>query len=393
METPSSKPILGVWSMDTVYELLNDMLCFEFMRSIMVRMKNHEAKAYVSAFLKFYAPVFVHELVGALDKLGIVPKSEQCSLDVQNFIKTERQRALKDVIANSTRAPNAVKEMGLDFSQEVYDINVIVHDKTLLDTNFGTYTDPLENIDLWNKLFATPKGLLSVFAKAFSERNSALDLHAIWQAIEDELDTYAHRADEALSCKRYSYSSCRLFKSAPELTLNDRIFILYRFCLISSASIVPNIIPSLLLKLGEESIVDTARFFRKYRALVIEILRPEYKALSTPFTDKILADLETDVTEKSFFSLNRSIRNNVHYETTNVLSDEQITIVDRYQSVYLDTVMKHFMSCMTIDIDKQCLSVTAYFNACMDKGMSKEDVSRHALLRYIVYRLTGKLIK
>jgi hypothetical protein len=48
---------------------------------------------------------------------------------------------------------------------------------------------------------------------------------------------------------------------------------------------------------------------------------------------------------------------------------------------------------MTIDIDKQCRSVTAYFNACMDKGMAKEEISRHSLLRYIVYKLTGKLIK
>ena len=148
MNTSSDKPILGVWSLDTVYELLNDMLCFEFIRSIMVRMKNHEAKAYITSFLKFFAPVFVHELVNALDKLGIVSKSEQLSPAIEDFIYKERQRALKDVITKSTRAPAAVKEMGLDFSEETYDINVVIHNNALLDTNFGMYTDPLENVDV-----------------------------------------------------------------------------------------------------------------------------------------------------------------------------------------------------------------------------------------------------
>lgn len=393
MHESSEKTVMGIWSMDTVYELVNDMICFEFIRSIMVRMKNIEAKAYVTSFLKLLAPVFIHELVTALDKLNIVSKADQMSPDVLRFINQERQRALKNVITRSPRATTAVNEMGLDFSREMYDINIITRNGDLLDTNFESFTDPIEKTDLWNRMFATPKALLSVFGDALSQHTSSLDIHDLWLAIEDELPEFARRADQYLSCIRYSYSSCRLFRSAPELTIDDRIFILYRFRLVSSAQIIPDLIPSLVLNIGGINIIDTAKFFRKYKALVIELLGSQLKEPPTDFTAGIRKDLETEIVDTSFFRLNRSVRNNLHYETTHILSNVEISLVDNYQSVYLNVINRHFSSRLDVHIDKECQQVTKYFRACMDKGMSPDEIAQHSYLRYLVYTFTGKLIK
>lgn len=383
---------LDTWSMDTVYELMNDIVCFEFIRSIMERMENTEAKGYINSYLKLFAPVFIHELINALDKLGVVPKTDQLAPSVQRFINQERQRALKNVITKSPRAESAVKEMGLTFSHEVYDINVVVGNGALMDTNFELYADPLENIDLWNQMFVTPRALLSVFAEAFLQ-HSTFDLHEIWHTIEGELAVLAQRVDRSLPCSRYSYPSCRLFKTAPELTLVDRVLILYRFRLVSSAKIVPEVIPPLSLEIGGVKAVDTTRFFRKYRALVIEIFGQQFKEPPTGFTAKIIEDLEKRIDDKSFFRLSRSLRNNLHYEATNSLTSDEIELVDRYQMIYLTTLIAHFTAYLTVDIDKECCQVTAYFKACRDRGMSKEEIDRHSYLQYLVYTLTGKLFK
>lgn len=393
MHESSEKTVMGVWSMDTVYELVNDMVCFEFIRSIMVHMQNIEAKAYVTSFLKLLAPVFIHELVIALDKLNIVSKADQMSPEVLRFINQERQRALKNIITRSPRAVTAVNEMGLDFSHEMYDINVITRDGNLLDTNFESFTDPIMNTDLWNRMFATPKALLSVLGDALLQYNSPLDIHCLWSAIEDELPEFAQRVDRHLSCTRYSYPSCRLFQSAPELTIDDRILILYRFRLVSSAQIIPDLIPSLVLDFGGIKIIDTARFFRKYKALVIELLGAQFKEPPTDFTIGIRKDIETEVVDSSFFRLNRSVRNNLHYETTHILSNEEVALVDHYQSIYLNVIIRHFSSRLVVKIDKECQQVTAYFKACMDKGMTPDEIARHSYLRYLVYIFTGKLIK
>lgn len=383
---------LDVWSMDTVHELMNDMVCFEFIRSIMERMENIEAKGYINSYLKLFAPIFIHELVNALDKLGVVPKADQFSPAVQRFISQERQRALKNVITKSPRAESAIKEMGLNFSHEVYDINVVVRNGALMDTNFELYADPLENVDLWNQMFATPRALLSVFAEAFLQHFS-FDLREIWHTIDGELARLAQRVDNNLSCTRYSYPSYRLFKTASELTSSDQILILYRFRLVSSARIIPEVIPPLSLAIGGVEAVDTSRFFRKYRALVIEILGQQFKEPHTEFTSKIIEALEQKIDDKSFFRLSRALRNNLHYETTNILTHEETELVDRYQNVYLATIIELFSACLNVDINKECLQVTAYFKACMDRGMSKEEIARHSNLRYLVYTLTGKLLK
>lgn len=50
------------WSLDAVAEIIGDLFCFDWILEIKRRMKNDEAKAYVSNFLRILAPIYVHEI-------------------------------------------------------------------------------------------------------------------------------------------------------------------------------------------------------------------------------------------------------------------------------------------------------------------------------------------
>lgn len=393
METPTKATSLNNWSMEAIFEMVNDMVCFQFMFDLMHRIKNIEVKGYMTSFLKLLAPIYMYELICTLDKIGAISRKDTIADPVWNFIDRERQRAVKSIITKSSRAKKAVNEMGIDFSHEIFDMNIVVSGTSLLDMNYEQYADPVDNRELWDQLFATPKALLSAFSSALSRSGFQFDFLNVMESLDEHLTEISQKLEQQLNCMRYTYSSCRLFRNATGLTEGDRILILYRHRLTLSATIIPDIIPNFSMTIGDINLVDIAKFFRKYKAIVIEILGLQFRQESTPFTSEIMSKLSALITESSFYSLNRAIRNNLHYETNHILSTEELNIVDHYQDVYLGTVIQYFNSYLTIDIDKRCRKATNYFKACMDKGWSKEEIDHHSFLRYLFFCLTGKLIK
>lgn len=393
METPTKATSLDNWSTEAIFEMVNDMVCFHFMLELMRRIKNIEVKGYVSSFLKLLAPIYIYELVCTLDKIGAISRKDTIATPVWEFIDRERQRAVKNIITKSSRAEDAVNEMGIDFSREIYDMNIVVSGTSLIDMNYEQYADPVDNRELWDQLFSMPQALLSAFSSALARAGFQFDFLNVLGSLDEHLTEIAQKMEQHLNCTRYTYPSCRLFSNAKGLTEGDRILILYRHRLTLSATIIPDIIPNFSMTMGDTKFVDTAKFFRKYKAIVIEILGLQFRQEPTTFTSEIMNDLSVLITDASFYSLNRAIRNNLHYETNHILSAEELSIVDRYQNVYLGTVAQHFNSCLTIDIDKGCRRATNYFKACLDKGWSKEEIDHHSYLRYLIFCLTGKLIK
>ena len=60
------------WTMDTIYEILSDLVCFEFILKIKSLTKDVEVKQYLSQFLKTVAPIYVYEIANSLESFGIV---------------------------------------------------------------------------------------------------------------------------------------------------------------------------------------------------------------------------------------------------------------------------------------------------------------------------------
>ena len=64
------------WTIETISEMVNDWMAFDFLLELKKRMKNIEAKNYLSTFLLTVAPVIVYEVAETLQLLGIVSKKE-----------------------------------------------------------------------------------------------------------------------------------------------------------------------------------------------------------------------------------------------------------------------------------------------------------------------------
>lgn len=377
-----------IWSMDTVKEIVNDLFCFDFILEIKRQMKNEEAKAYLGNFLRTLAPVYIHEISNALHRLGIIPKEQLLSPEYQKLINSERQLSLKKIIVSSKEAEKAIADMGINFKERVYDIRIAVNNNELYDLNFELQIAPVNDFDFWNFLFKLPRTMLKA---AFSAITPDFNLEEIYTRNSNHLNDIAHRLDDLFSFSSYSYSAFRLFQHANTLEETDKIMILYRYRMIASVGILSQNFPSLHATFGGEQIINIDSFFRKYRALVICIIGDELQRLDTQFANHLKGKINASVGHPDFFRLNRKVRNNLHYETTNVLTESEMNIVHENQQLYLSVIEKAFRSCLHLDIDKECHVMTGFSDAFRKSGLSKEELDKHYYSYYLKYRITGKL--
>jgi len=376
------------WSLDTVAEVVGDLLCFDLILEIKRKMKNEEAKAYLGNFLRILAPVYVHEIANALDRLGIVTKDKLLEPTISKRINAKRQLTAHKVIVNSNEATKAIEEMGISFARKVYDINIIAKNGILYDLSFESQVSPVEDFDFWNYLFCLPHTMLTA---AFSALSPDFSLQEIYDNSSGKLDTIAIQLDEALSFSRYSYSTQKLFQHTVHLETLDKILILYRYRMITSINVLSEYLPNFHITMGNRQIADMNLFFDKYRALIITIMGDELCQLDTPFANQIKIKIKNVIVDSSFFSLNRKLRNNLHYETTNILTEGERDTIRQNQVPYLSIFENSFRANLFIDIDKECRIMTGFSNAFRASGMTKEELDRYYYFYYLKYRIIGKL--
>lgn len=377
------------WSIRTIEEILGDMLCFDLILEIKRHCKNIETKCYLSHFLKILAPVYCYEVIHALDDMGVIAKKQQFEKEFLDFINEQRQNTLKRVITTSRQVKKVIKEMGINFDRITYDMNVVVKADQLLDMSFEDNIDTITHEDLWEIMFALPERLVKVILSGMTGEKIDFD---IYNKVEDKILLASQIADHHLGGKRYSYATCRLFKKNTTLTETDKIFILYRFRLITSIQTISKLVPNLNLSSNSKTYYDINYFFRKYKALVVAIIGAELKELNSSFATKIQEDIDGEV-NKSFFRLNRKLRNNLHYTETDVLTEDEMNCVDRNQNIYFKILRKHITSCFSLDIDAECKFMTRFSEAYRNSGITSEDFNQNYYYYYEMFRKTGKLIK
>lgn len=117
--------------LETIYEIIGDLICFELILKIKTLIKNVEVKSYLAQFLKLLAPIYAYEIANSLQNFGIMSKSDFFNPGKDKKIQAERTMAIKHVIVNSSQNEEVAKEMGLNFYSKVYDINIILRNNEL----------------------------------------------------------------------------------------------------------------------------------------------------------------------------------------------------------------------------------------------------------------------
>ena len=89
---------------------------------------------------------------------------------------------------------------------------------------------------------------------------------------------------------------------------------------------------------------DFKKFIMKAKAIIIEMIWNDKKvSISNSIIDKIFEKNKRDIND-SFYSVNRKCRNNLHYSDHHFLSKKDITILDKYQDLYLNNALETFDS-------------------------------------------------
>ena len=375
------------WTIETITEMVNDWMAFEFILELKRRMKNVEAKNYLSSFLMTVATVIVYEVAESLELMGIVSKKVFFNPGMDKRVQTERENFVKRIIAKSSQPQLIEKEMGLNFKEKVYDINVLVRDNELMDMNYELFNKNIkEDFEFWDSLFGLPKGLINTL---FSCLNINKRIEDVYATIDQTLSELAEKMEKEFVCERYSYSVQKLFLGADGLEDIDKILILYRYRLVTSAIRIEKAVPDFNISIGEIRVFDIKAFIRKYKAVVICIIGSELKAMNTEFAQNIQADIQSKIGDGPFWGVNRKLRNNIHYRRTEILTKDEINTLDKFQEVYFEIIYDHFERCIFIDIDNECKTMTGFTKACHEKGMSKADIDKYYYYYYMKYVLFG----
>ena len=91
------------WSLETIYEIIGDLVCFEFILKIKTLIKDVEVKSYLAQFLKLLAPMYAYEIANSLQNLGVMNKSDFFNPGMDKKIQAERMKAIKHIIVNSSK--------------------------------------------------------------------------------------------------------------------------------------------------------------------------------------------------------------------------------------------------------------------------------------------------
>ena len=378
------------WSLETIYEIIGDLVCFEFILKIKTLIKDVEVKSYLAQFLKLLAPMYAYEIANSLQNLGVMNKSDFFNPGMDKKIQAERMKAIKHIIVNSSKNEEVTQEMGLNFNSKVYDINIILRNNELLGMNYEDFMDKINEEDyaFWESLFDFPRRTLASFMTSLK---IDINLSDVFEKNSELLSQSASKVESELLCSRYAYSAHSLFLNSNNLDITDKVFALYRYRMISSVNNIEAAFPSFSISVGDDCTISLTKFFRKYKALIIEIIGEELKNMDTVFSNNIKSSLDAHITNKKFWTLNRTLRNNLHYVKTQSLTQDELKVVDQYQPIYLSIINTHILKELNIKVDKECITMTNFLKACQRKGLSKTDIEKYYYFYYVKFLITGRV--
>lgn len=284
---------------DSYQEILQDMFYIKVLLDIKRRTQSVEAKNYLVEFIKDLSSVIFYENVKFLDEKKLLSMEQAFKSNMKKIVR-ERRQWLHSRIYGSKSIKQKVGDMGIDYSQKIYDLNVIVKRNKLLSTNFENFNDRYE-LTYVDEILKDIEIILIALLQGLGLDNNAID--ALYSKCSEISQNIVEECDKIFSGKRYCYSTYKLFSLNRDLTDDDKNFILQRYRLISSILKIEKLftnenleiyIPPMRIKIKD--------FFRKYKAIIIEIIGEDAKKPQSKYGENLCKTLNQKITDKSFFN-------------------------------------------------------------------------------------------
>ncbi len=332
---------------EAIFEIIQDFIFLYFLVMIESETDDAELRSLLDSVNGFLISVFSHELINS--KYCNKEEFEAADLAVVRSIRTSY---LKNPPKANGKLINELKDStGVDFKYFAFDCVVTVdksNSNDLICINFSDFVVHKfykSNTNVFNQISRLPATVINAFFKGLGVDYSEL-YDRIKPISKNAIDSWKQK----FSFKRYAYSTFLMFKNS-KLTNEEKYFILYRYNLIKFALIIKELQP-LSINIIETIPINTDITYRKIKALAIETIYNDIKALDLPITQKIKRSLSYNINNMLFFSTNRKMRNNIHYNKKEEISEEELALLDKYQDVYLNTVLDVFNENINVSINK-----------------------------------------
>ena len=126
------------------------------------------------------------------------------------------------------------------------------------------------------------------------------------------------------------------------------MMILYYYTLVKQASLLDILVPDEIEQMA--GLIDTIHTKCKFRAIIIENFGQFLMRMSTPLAKELQLRIDA-LMNKSFFSANRAIKNNIHYMRISTYSRDDIRELYEQQGIYLGAVLEVFDSRIRYHVD------------------------------------------
>jgi len=333
------KQLLFNMSLKIGLEILNDSFWLGIILTTEDKIKNEMMKALLTDFLLFFSSSFCEELI--IYKFGDV--RDKNSVSIKQIKELRKKYFKKCPLYNSTRIKSIINEMGIDFENYVFDNVLFFVNNELIDINIRTWdTRSKENFDLYNGIVLSPRRWI---------KNFHPQLNNIFEELRKPcIEEFINRL-KSKEITQKTYSTKKLFDN--NLSNDEKTYILQRIGLLKTTMLISETFKNNYfadINKQENVKVDFDSFILKVKATLIEILWNDRIKNNIPFLNKVLENYPREICEE-FFPINRKCRDNIHYGFYNELKDSEIMILNKYQDIYLNYVIKEFEKKLTIKFD------------------------------------------
>lgn len=360
----------------SLYEILQDNFSIVILGKILDRFENIEAKIAIEEFISDFSPVLIYEAYFYLKNNNLIEEEKfYRSEELKNKVKDYRMLTTKKKIKESDYIETITKKMGIEFGEDIYDINVIVKKNKVKRFNFAEYNKKEEK-EFLEMCYLTNEEFSKVCFKEIVKLSDS-DYNNIINDILDKKSDEIRELEGRLTGIRYSYKSSKIFKNS-SIKENDKIFILYRINILQTIIELRKFFrkKEITASINNKTILDTDKFINKIIALEIDILGNDIRSLNTEYIAKLQQKLDEKMLQgnKDFYSLSRKLRNNIHYEKIEELDLNTYNNIEVLQDNYIDLVYDIMIKELFFNLDEDDILMNNFFKYCIENNISQEEI-------------------
>lgn len=380
---------------NSLCEILQDNFSIVILGNILNKISNIEAKIAIEEFISDFSPVLIYEAYYYLRNNNLIKEGKfYRSKELKDKVTDYRMLTTKKKIKESSYIEKIKQQMGIEFDDEIYDINVIVKDNKVKRFNFAEY-NKREDKEFLEMCYLTNEEFSKVCFKEIM-KISEFDYKNIINDILDKKSKEIKKLERRLAGTRYSYKSSKIFKNSSILK-NDKIFILYRINILQIIIELRDFFRKMEItaSINNKIILDTNRFINKIIALEIDILGNDIRSLNTEYITKLQQKLDKKMLQenKDFYSLSRKLRNNIHYENIEELDLNTYNNTEILQDNYIDLVYDIMIKELFFKLDEEDFLLNDFFKYCNENDISQKEIELNYKNYYTQYYYTKKINK